>query len=1446
MMRRHARSSLSASHPAATRLGRHPRPLATGLTLALTLAFASDARLPLPKDSARLAGLDGSAVPARLVAIARAEADEPLPDPDRRLLSSGQTEGWRGDSAERADGNGDDGDLVRGRLHEWPEGLAWPPRPGDEGDNVALDPQTGLAWIRDLAAVFPQPGGGPDAPAATFDWESARQAVAGLSYAGHSDWRLPNVHELQSLVDYGRALPAWETAAFGPGLDALGSPYFWTATTSPTMADEAYYVNFVDGHAHPWHKALAFSLRPVRDAGVLDPVLLLQTGQRRSYRGTQPVDPPGGEDDGHLRRGEEPRYRFEDDGTIDRAAENLVTDLGSGLMWLRDPLLLDGLGSGLDAAGGNVDLRRPQGWQAAVEACAALDYGGHADWRLPNVQELLSISQFGRAASPQEPAAFPNAAQGGGAVHDLDSRARWWTSTSSVRGKEGGPGQDEAWFVTALPPITRHHVNARSRPAKAFGGLVRCVRDAQPRPPPDGWRPELRADADWQALSVPSGQGGRLGKFLLAAGDRPEALPFQAAFQEASRYPLHLDFLRAAFPQDFGALDEEGYRALAGRRATRRLWAGGLRSFPDAAGRRVYGVDLYTEPGEAELPRFDEVSALCRQLGRAFRRRPLVYSPSRPEAIRQAQDWPPLPCPLTFPQPAPDPGYSAYTLGEAYGTLRLLRTEDLPQAALSWQDIVVLDQAPVDLEAVVGAIVTAAPQGELSHLAVRAARRGTPNAYLARAAEKLATGEGRLVRLTLAREGWELKTDVDPAEAQAFWDRLRPPPLGLPPPDLSRAEVFPLEDLPALPDGGLRLVGAKAANLARLGPLLPPQHRVSGLALPFRHYQRFLQDNAILDADLSPLTRSLELHLAELLAQPRFLADPAWRGQRLSRLRAAMRDGDNVVADETVDALATAIRRTFGPGRMVRLRSSSNAEDSLRFSGAGLYDSTSACVEDGEDGDSQGPSRCDPRQPQERTLRRALRRVWASLWTDAAAAERAWYGMDQGRSAMGILITPAFLDELAGGVAFTGNPLRPEAPEMVVNAQPGEASVVLPEEGAVPERDVLELAGGRVARIRREQASSLLPPGGQVLSDAQLFALGDLLLQVRQRFAVDPEGEDPARIFLDLEFKLSPEGRLVFKQVRPFLAAVAQGRAPEGFVRLELPGDAPGPGGERRPLALCSAWREAATAAEEEADLLQARLRPGELTLPLAEGELALDFWAAPLLGPDQRPAQPEGRARLALRPVAGRPELRHLSLGQAYRAAGRAISLSLELPTLRAGEPNLRRLDGALLLAQAPLLAQVDGGPPARLQPCGLPGLPAEQLRLDLGDAGRVFLTLRYGEGRGLLPYVPAALSAAWLDLRLGGEVLQRHLTRPADLTYDAARHNWDEVLRLRLDPPLGSAAILELRARGIPGRPDETWTARLLGPDGGLLRQLPVTGASRLGSRAEGGRAWLPWGGS
>jgi hypothetical protein len=94
---------------------------------------------------------------------------------------------------------------------------------------------------------------------------------------------------------------------------------------------------------------------------------------------------------------------------------------------------------------------------------------------------------------------------------------------------------------------------------------------------------------------------------------------------------------------------------------------------------------------------------------------------------------------------------------------------------------------------------------------------------------------------------------------------------------------------------------------------------------------------------------------------------------------------------------------------------------------------------------------------------------------------------------------------------------------------------VSPEPGVWPEKDLLELAGGEVIDIVRARASSEVGDGELVLDDARLEELGAALWDVAQAFPIDAQPPAGKRILLDTEWKIRADGRLIIKQVRPFL-----------------------------------------------------------------------------------------------------------------------------------------------------------------------------------------------------------------------------------------------------------------------------------------------------------------------
>jgi hypothetical protein len=130
---------------------------------------------------------------------------------------------------------GDDGDLL--------QGVAWPdPRFIDNGDGTVTDNLTGLLWLKN-ANCF-----------GTRTWFEALAACNVLASGSCGlidgstigDWRLPNVRELFSLIDFGES---------GPGLpdshpfNNVESMSYWTSTTSPLTEVNAYYVGFNFGFA---------------------------------------------------------------------------------------------------------------------------------------------------------------------------------------------------------------------------------------------------------------------------------------------------------------------------------------------------------------------------------------------------------------------------------------------------------------------------------------------------------------------------------------------------------------------------------------------------------------------------------------------------------------------------------------------------------------------------------------------------------------------------------------------------------------------------------------------------------------------------------------------------------------------------------------------------------------------------------------------------------------------------------------------------------------------------------------------------------------------------------------------------------------------------------------------------------------------------------------------
>ena len=103
------------------------------------------------------------------------------------------------------------------------------------GDGTVTDNATGLVW-QGAAAT----SGGKS----RFTWQEALAVCEGLTLGGKSDWRLPDIKELQSIVDYTQADTSLDTRVFTSGVTSGTSGFFWSSTSHGNYLDWAAYVCF--------------------------------------------------------------------------------------------------------------------------------------------------------------------------------------------------------------------------------------------------------------------------------------------------------------------------------------------------------------------------------------------------------------------------------------------------------------------------------------------------------------------------------------------------------------------------------------------------------------------------------------------------------------------------------------------------------------------------------------------------------------------------------------------------------------------------------------------------------------------------------------------------------------------------------------------------------------------------------------------------------------------------------------------------------------------------------------------------------------------------------------------------------------------------------------------------------------------------------------------------
>jgi formylglycine-generating enzyme required for sulfatase activity len=116
----------------------------------------------------------------------------------------------------------------------------------DNGDGTVTDRATGRMWQQ--------------VPGVATTWEQALVTAEALSLAGHDDWRLPNVKELQSINDEAQANPSVDTSMF----HGFPTGKYWSSTTQYSAATRAWYLDFQYGISSYELKTAALRMLCVR------------------------------------------------------------------------------------------------------------------------------------------------------------------------------------------------------------------------------------------------------------------------------------------------------------------------------------------------------------------------------------------------------------------------------------------------------------------------------------------------------------------------------------------------------------------------------------------------------------------------------------------------------------------------------------------------------------------------------------------------------------------------------------------------------------------------------------------------------------------------------------------------------------------------------------------------------------------------------------------------------------------------------------------------------------------------------------------------------------------------------------------------------------------------------------------------------------------------------
>jgi hypothetical protein len=253
-------------------------------------------------------------------------------------------------------------------------GVPWPTtRFIDNGDGTVTDNLTGLVWLKDAGCLAPATWSG--AISGVNQLANGQCGLADGSRAGQ--WRLPNLIEMESMIDASASSPAVSGPFTNVSNDAYWtSSVYWSGSEGTT---NAWAIRFSDGRYINGNNAYGNNEMAIANnyvwavRGTSNGAVTLQA--------TGEIAPFAPNDDGTLAMGAPlPSSRMIDNGN------GTVTDTVTGLIWLKQANCINNTWQNALA-----DIS-----QLASGQCGLSDGSKPGQWRMPNRREMLSLQDRGQ------------------------------------------------------------------------------------------------------------------------------------------------------------------------------------------------------------------------------------------------------------------------------------------------------------------------------------------------------------------------------------------------------------------------------------------------------------------------------------------------------------------------------------------------------------------------------------------------------------------------------------------------------------------------------------------------------------------------------------------------------------------------------------------------------------------------------------------------------------------------------------------------------------------------------------------------------------------------------------------------------------------------------------------------------------------------------------------